>query len=205
MNPALTGYDRRVCYVTFDVTRDVHPGDNAVGVVLGNGRYFAPRRDIPVPMTTYGYPKLLLQIRLEYADGSVENVVSDADWRLTDDGPIRANNEFDGEEYDARREMPGWSLAGFDDSGWQSAAIVKPPGGTLEAQMIEPIRVTRSPQAGRPDQPPAGHLHGRLRPVVLRLGAAQGLRAGGDRGPDAHVVQRDARRPAQRRQRPQRQ
>ena len=43
MNPALTGYDRRALYVTFDVTRDVHPGDNAVGVVLGNGRYFAPR------------------------------------------------------------------------------------------------------------------------------------------------------------------
>ena len=42
MNPALTGYDRRVCYVTFDVTRDIHPGENAVGVVLGNGRYFAP-------------------------------------------------------------------------------------------------------------------------------------------------------------------
>ena len=60
MNPALTGYDRRALYVTFDVTRDVHPGDNAVGVVLGNGRYFAPRRDVPVPMTTYGFPKLLL-------------------------------------------------------------------------------------------------------------------------------------------------
>ena len=87
MNPALTGYDRRVCYVTFDVTRDVHPGANAVGVVLGNGRYFAPRRDIPVPTTTYGFPKLLLQLRLEYADGSVENVVSDADWRLTDRRP----------------------------------------------------------------------------------------------------------------------
>ena len=142
MNPALTGYDRRACYVTFDLTREVRPGANAIGVVLGNGRYFAPRRDIPVPMTNYGYPKLLLQLRLEYADGSVETVVSDADWRLTTDGPIRADNEFDGEEYDARREMPGWSLPGFDDSSWHRAALVKPPGGTLEAQMIEPIRIT---------------------------------------------------------------
>lgn len=141
MNPALTGYDRRVCYVTFDVTPDVHPGANAVGVVLGNGRYFAPRRSVPVPTRTYGYPKLLLQIRLEYADGSVEDVVSDAAWRLTDNGPTRADNEYDGEEYDARREMPGWSLPGFDDSRWSPAAIVEPPGGTLEAQMIEPIRV----------------------------------------------------------------
>ena len=142
MNPALTGYDRRALYVTFDVTRDVHPGDNAVGVVLGNGRYFAPRRDIPVPTTTYGFPKLLLEIRLENEDGSVDNVVSDADWRVSVNGPTRANNEYDGEEYDARREMPGWSRPGFDASGWQTVALVKPPGGTLEAQVIEPIRVT---------------------------------------------------------------
>ena len=76
MNPALTGYDRRALYVTFDVTREIHSGDNAIGVVLGNGRYFAPRRDIPVPMRTYGFPKLLLQLRLEYSDGSIDNVVS---------------------------------------------------------------------------------------------------------------------------------
>ena len=80
-------------------------------------------------MTNYGFPKLFLQLRLEYHDGSVDNVVSDADWRLTTHGPIRADNEFDGEEYDARREMPGWSRPGFDDSAWQHAALVKPPGG----------------------------------------------------------------------------
>ena len=142
MDPALTGYDRRACYVTFDVTRDIRAGDNTIGVVLGNGRYFAPRRDIPVPMTTYGFPKLLLQLRLEYNDDSIENLVSDTQWRLSTDGPIRSNNEFDGEEYDARREMPGWSRPGFDDSAWRSAALVKPPGGTLEAQMLEPIRIT---------------------------------------------------------------
>jgi alpha-L-rhamnosidase len=141
MDPALTGYDRRACYVTFDVSRAVHQGENAIGVVLGNGRYFAPRKDVPVPMTTYGYPKLLLQLRLEHRDGSVENVVSDSDWRLSTSGPIRANNEFDGEEYDARREMPGWSLPGFDDAGWRKTDLVKPPGGALESQLLEPIRV----------------------------------------------------------------
>ena len=113
MNPALTGYDRRDLYVTFDVTPEMKRGANAVGVVLANGRYFAPRVKYPVPTNTYGYPKLLFQLRLEYADGSVETVVSDKKWKLTTDGPIRANNEYDGEEYDARMEMPGWSRAGF--------------------------------------------------------------------------------------------
>ncbi len=142
MNPALTGYDRRACYVTFDVTSEVRRGENAVGVVLGNGRYFAPRKDVPVPTRTYGYPKLLLQLRLDYADGSVEDVVSDTSWKLTTGGPVRADNEYDGEEYDARREMPGWSEPGYDDSGWRRAAVVAPPGGSIEAQTIEPIRVT---------------------------------------------------------------
>ena len=141
MNPALTGYDRRDCYVTFDLTRDLVHGPNAVGVVLSNGRYFAPRRDIPVPMRTYGFPKLLFQLRIEYADGSIETIVSDENWRLTTDGPLRASNEFDGEEYDARQEMPGWSRPSFDDSSWRRARLVDPPGGTLEAQMIEPIRI----------------------------------------------------------------
>jgi alpha-L-rhamnosidase len=49
MNPALTGYDKRALYVTFDVTSHLKQGDNAIGVVLGNGRFFAPRRKVPVP------------------------------------------------------------------------------------------------------------------------------------------------------------
>jgi alpha-L-rhamnosidase len=143
MNPALTGYDRRALYATFDVTPNVRTGANAVGIVLSNGRFFAPRFQIPVPMHTYGYPKLIAQIHVEFADGTDQTVVSDASWKLTAEGPIRASSEFDGEEYDARREMPGWSAAGFDDALWQSVSLVDPPGGQLEAQTIEPIRVTK--------------------------------------------------------------
>jgi len=69
-----------------------------VGVVLGNGRFFAPRRNVPVPPATYGYPKLPIQIEIEYRDGSSSRVVSDGSWRLTDEGPVRANNEYEGEE-----------------------------------------------------------------------------------------------------------
>jgi alpha-L-rhamnosidase len=142
MNPALTGYDKRALYVTFDVTSQVRRGENAIGVVLSNGRFFAPRRQTPVPMHTYGYPKLLLQLDLEFTDGTQQTIVSDEAWKLTTAGPIRSSNEFDGEEYDARQEMPGWAAPGFDDLAWQSARVVEPPGGQLEAQMIEPIRVT---------------------------------------------------------------
>jgi alpha-L-rhamnosidase len=143
MNPALTGYDKRCLYVTFDVTPALKAGRNAVGIVLSNGRFFAPRSQVPVPMTTYGHPKLIAQLHLEYDDGTQQTIVSDSSWKVTTGGPIRSSSEFDGEEYDARREMPGWAAAGFDDSRWRPVPLVAPPGGKLEAQMIEPIRVTQ--------------------------------------------------------------
>ncbi len=142
MDPALSNYGKRDLYVTFDVTEHLKAGSNAVGVILGNGRFFAPRVNVPFPTPTFGYPKLLLQMSVEYADGSVTELVSDAGWKITADGPIRANNEFDGEEYDARHEMDGWSKAGFNDHAWQPAQLVKPPEGQLLAQMLEPMRVT---------------------------------------------------------------
>ena len=141
MDPALSGYKKRAFYVTFDVTNCLNAGDNAVGVILGNGRYFAPRKISPGNVPVLGQPKLMLHMRIQYDDGSVSDVVSDEGWKLTADGPIRANNEYDGEEYDARMEMPAWNRSGFDDSKWKRAEPVNPPGGFLQSQMLEPMRV----------------------------------------------------------------
>ncbi len=128
LSPGLTEYPKRVFYVTHDVTDLLKRGANCVGVFLGNGRYFAPRSTVPTGTRTYGYPKLLLQLRIDYTDGSTAQVVSDSTWQLTTDGPIRANNEYDGEEYDARKEMPGWAQAGFEADDWEAVQTVAAPG-----------------------------------------------------------------------------
>ena len=141
LSPGLTDYDKRVLYVTFDLTPELSAGRNAAGLVLGNGRYFSPRIEKPISTRTFGYPKALLQVEIEYEDGTRSVVVSDERWKLSTAGPIRANNEYDGEEYDARMEMHGWSRAGFDDSKWEAARLVAAPAGKLVAQMAEPIRV----------------------------------------------------------------
>ena len=141
MDPTHSRYDKRAMYVTFDVTEYMRKGRNAAGVILGNGRFFAPRVTIPAPTPTFGFPKILFQLRIEYVDGSSQLVVSDDTWKITNQGPIRANSEFDGEEYDARMEQPGWDQEGFDDSKWQPAQLVAAPGGELIAQMLEPMRV----------------------------------------------------------------
>lgn len=136
--PAPTDYDKSVRYNVFDVTGTVVPGANALGVVLGNGRYVSPRNP---GMRHFGFPKMILQLELEYADGTRRTVVSDGSWRVTADGPIRANNEFDGEEYDARMEMPGWCEPGYDDGAWLQAEAVAAPAGKLEVQANPNIEI----------------------------------------------------------------
>ncbi len=171
LSPAFAQYDQRAFYVTYDVTKNVSRGANALGVVLGSGRYYSARSKTYAGTVSFGWPKLLLNLRLEYADGSTQEIVSDESWQFTADGPILANNEFDGEEYDARKELGDWSKAGLkvaqasrlrNERGnassstanpatggtpallWGTPQIVAAPGGILSAQMQEPIRVTET-------------------------------------------------------------
>ncbi|HVJ07340.1 MAG TPA: glycoside hydrolase family 78 protein [Acidisarcina sp.] len=138
--PALSDYEKRVYYRTYDVTSQVKQGANAIGVMLGSGRFYALRpKD-----KNFGFPKLLMQLDVTYADGSTETIATDESWKLTADGPITAQNEYDGERYDARKEQTGWNTAGFNDSAWRPAELVTPPAGVLAAQEIAPIRVTET-------------------------------------------------------------
>ncbi|WP_420152046.1 family 78 glycoside hydrolase catalytic domain [Siphonobacter sp.] len=140
--PAPTDYTQGVKYNTFDVTALLKSGKNAIGTILGNGRYYTMRQAYkPYKIKTFGYPKLLLNLVLTYADGSTEWITTDDSWRATADGPIRTNNEYDGEEYDATKELPGWSTAGFNDQKWLKAEFVQEPGGAYEAQMNENMKV----------------------------------------------------------------
>lgn len=167
LSPALSQYDKRVFYVTYDVTKQIRRGANAIGAVLGGGRFCSDRSKVYAGTVNFGWPKMLLHLRIEYADGTVSEVVSDDSWKLITDGPILVNGEFDGEEYDARREFHHWSEPSFDTAsvaadvsrrtsenqrgltsattkqGWRPAQVVAAPAGQLVAQMIEPIRVTK--------------------------------------------------------------
>lgn len=131
-------YTEHVYYNVYDVTDLLASGKNTLGVILGNGRFFAMRNP---GMKTFGLPRLLAQLRIEYADGSQAAVASDASWKITSKGPIVANNEFDGEEYDARLEMDGWDKNGFDDSAWKTPDVMEAPAGKLIAQQNPNIRV----------------------------------------------------------------
>ncbi|WDF69081.1 family 78 glycoside hydrolase catalytic domain [Sphingobacterium oryzagri] len=150
--PSPTDYTENIKYNVFDVTALLKQGDQALGVLLGNGRFYAMRQAKPYKVKTFGFPKLQLQLILTYADGRTEWVKTDDSWKGTSEGPITANNEYDGERYDARKEWSGWAKAGFDDSQWLKARYVQEPGGQYEAQLnanmkvmkeISPVSVTK--------------------------------------------------------------
>lgn len=142
--PAPTDYRASVLYNTFDVTEAIQGGANVVAAVLGNGRFFTMRQNYkPKKINTFGYPKMLLQLELEYTNGKKETIVTDESWKLTADGPIRTNNEYDGETYDANRELAGWNNTGYPDAHWLKARYTEAPGGTLVAQPNEPMRVMK--------------------------------------------------------------
>lgn len=143
--PVPTDYRKTVLYNTYDVTAQVKTGQNVVGVVLGNGRFFTMRQNYkPQKINNFGYPRLLLQLEIEYTDGKKETIVTDPSWKIQTDGPIRTNNEYDGEEYDATLELSGWLTAAYAGKGWMSAELVPAPQGKLRAQMTPPMRVMQT-------------------------------------------------------------
>jgi alpha-L-rhamnosidase len=143
--PCPTDYEIDAKYNAFDVTEKVKEGRNAIATILGNGRFFNMRQNYkPQKIKTFGFPKMLLQLEIEYTNGTKQTICSDNTWKVTSDGSIRSNNEWDGEEYDATKEMPGWNATGFNDKPWLKAELVKAPGGVITAQMNPNMKVMES-------------------------------------------------------------
>ncbi len=157
LDPGYTRYDRRVLYVTHDVTKLLRKGENAVGVVLGSGWYnFHPLAVWNFDKAPWrAAPKLWMQVAVRYADGSSEIVQTDEKWK-TSSGPITYESVYSGETYDARLEKPGWDTVGYDDRDWQPALVVAPPGGKLVSQQMPPIRVTKTLKPARILEPSPG-------------------------------------------------
>jgi alpha-L-rhamnosidase len=136
--PVVSDYNNTAYYNVYDVKDLLNKGKNTIGVTLGNGRYFS----MIIPgFKSYGIPSLYSQLEVEYADGEKQTFVSDETWKVTSKGPIVANNEFMGEEYDANKEMPGWNKNGFDDSSWAAVDLMTIPAKRFLAQQNPPMRV----------------------------------------------------------------
>ena len=147
LNPAPTDYRQRVLYNSFDVTPLLkNSSDNALGITLGNGRYYTMRQNYkPYKISNFGYPKARLNLIVEYTDGTVKRVNTDSkNWKLTARGPIRSNNEYDGEIYDANFDLGDWTLPGYEDSTWLVPQRVALPYGALHGNTAEGMKVMQT-------------------------------------------------------------
>jgi hypothetical protein len=141
MAPGWTFYDKRVLYNTYDVTQLLHTGENAIGVIVGNGFYNVNKERYYKLSIAFGMPKMICKLHITYADGTTATIVSGSDWKTTP-SPITYTGIFGGEDYDAGLEQKGWDQPAFNDQQWQQAKIVKAPKGVLEAERDYPVKVT---------------------------------------------------------------
>ncbi|MFD5569960.1 alpha-L-rhamnosidase [Streptomyces cadmiisoli] len=137
--PGWTDYRKRVQYQTYDVTKLLSPGRNALGVTLAAGWYAGSIAWFGAHQ--YGErPAMLTQLEVTYADGTTQTVVSDPEWRAAT-GPVTNADLMAGQDYDARLETAGWTGAGFDDRGWTKAEVLDKVTATLVAQVDGATRV----------------------------------------------------------------
>lgn len=141
LDPMYTRFDRRILYVTYDVTKQLTTGKNAIGVLLGNGWYNhqstavwnfekAPWRNRPT---------FCLDLKITYQDGSTETIKSGKDWK-TSLSPIIFNSIYTAEHYDARLEQQRWNTINFDDTKWNKVIYRSAPSHNIVAQAMHPIR-----------------------------------------------------------------
>jgi alpha-L-rhamnosidase len=159
LDPGVTDYRETILYSTYDVTSLLKKGANAAGAMLGNGAYnllkTKGRWSWGSGGASLGNPCFLMQLMITYSDGSQAMITSDNTWKYAP-GPVTFNNLYGGEDYDARKEVPGWSSSGFNDAEWQQVAIAAEPGGSLRSQLMPAIKVTNTIQPVKMTNPTPG-------------------------------------------------
>ena len=129
--------DYRVMYLAYDITNMLNKDGNVAGAILGNGFYDCSTSWV----CPFGSPRFLCQIEVVYADNSKEIICTDDTWKV-EKSPILVDGVFDGEVYDANKEIKDWCTAGYDDSDWSSAVCRKAPTGKLTANTSPTDKIT---------------------------------------------------------------
>ena len=155
LEPGWTDYRKTCLYSVHDITGGLRTGENVLGVMLGNGMYNVAGGRYTKFTGSFGAPKLIARLDIEYDDGSRDQVASDRTW-ATAPGPIIFSCIYGGEDYDAGKECSGWDRPGYDASNWLAARECSGPGGRLSARSGPPIKVKETIEPSRVSQPKPG-------------------------------------------------
>lgn len=154
LTPGWTSYGKRIQYQVYDITRMLAKGTNAIGAMLGDGWY---RGTLAWGNNWAVYGKkigILIQLKVTYSDGSTATFISDDTWKGSKDGPVRMNDIYNGETYDATIRIDGWSNPGFNDSKWKKVSIgnynnnlIASEGSPVrKIQEIKPVKIFKTPK-----------------------------------------------------------
>lgn len=142
--PGFTSYNKRVQYQVYDVT-DRIKSKNAIGAIVGDG-WYRGYLGWQGGRNYYGDQLgFIAQLHIDYVDGSRDVVSTDAEWKVSY-GPILKSDIYNGEKYDARKEMTGWSAPGFDDNDWESVIVLNQPMEVLTASNGLPVKAIQEIQ-----------------------------------------------------------
>ena len=139
--PGFTSYKSYLQYQTYDVTTFMTGHDTLTATVAGGwavGSFVFTRKN----RVTAERQALLAELRIEYEDGSVEVIGTDSSWQVTEDGPVRMADIYDGETYDATKETTGWHNAA-PETLKITPAITAEYGAPVRAhEVMHPMAIT---------------------------------------------------------------
>jgi alpha-L-rhamnosidase len=143
LKPGWTAYQHRLTHESTDVTGLLRTGLNVIGASVAGGWFTERYGFFGLEAPFYGsQADFAAQLVLEYEDGRTETVVTDSDWRVTTDGPIRLSGIYAGEEYDARLADPQWSTPDGADRDWDRPSV-EPDGPVPRTGVSPPVRVVQ--------------------------------------------------------------
>jgi alpha-L-rhamnosidase len=140
LTPGWTEYKKRLQYQVYDVTAMLQQGDNVIGAMLGEGWF---KGELAYKSNWGFWGKnlaLLCQLQITYADGSTAVINSDGSWKSTQNSPVTLNGIYDGENYDARKEIPGWAAKGLNDAAWTPVDVINADKKILVGVQSVPVR-----------------------------------------------------------------
>lgn len=154
--PFYNDYNEWVQYQTLDVAEYLHEGRNVVGALLGNGWYKGRFGFVDRMEQLYGDSfAFICELAIVLESGEQICIGSDESWQ-SHPSPIVSSSIYDGEVYDARQEVEGWSTVQADLTEFENTRVFTPDIGPLQERLSPPLVITQRIKPAKVLHTPAG-------------------------------------------------
>jgi len=136
--PHVGQYNKRTFCITYDVTKYLKRGKNAIGFWMGSGW---SRTGAGVSIA----PSVRAQLEMADAKGKMTTLITDGTWRAKPSSMAYRGgwswNNFGGEVHTGAQDQPDWADHDFDDSPWPRAKLAKVADTAVSSEMLQRSRI----------------------------------------------------------------